>query len=185
MVGSTSLAVGRTGKCGTSIPCYGSMATSRSTVPSCRREPPPALHPRRQGRHRAAAARKASPPRAFAPYSQPVRRSTNIVIRDGRAAPSSVPPCVKKEPHVKDEPRMKDVQMKETAPEKDERPWWVNERELKKAAHHSKDPVDTPGLHLLQARSYSRPSRWPGPGPPRGRSRTTTTSSTSPRTTTR
>jgi hypothetical protein len=37
---------------------------------------------------------------------------------------------MKKEPHVKDEPRVKDEQMKETASEKDERPWWVNEREL-------------------------------------------------------
>jgi hypothetical protein len=31
---------------------------------------------------------------------------------------------------MEDEPRVKDEQMKKMAPEKDERPWWVNEREL-------------------------------------------------------
>jgi hypothetical protein len=31
----------------------------------------------------------------------------------------------------------------------------VKERELQNAARHPDDPIDTPGLHLLQAMSYS------------------------------
>jgi hypothetical protein len=39
--------------------------------------------------------------------------------------------------------------------EEDEKPWWMKELALQNAAHHPSDPIDVPGLHLLQARSYS------------------------------
>jgi hypothetical protein len=68
---------------------------------------------------------------------------------------------VKKEPSLKDEPHMKDEQMEEMAPEEDERPWWVKERELQNAACHPDGPVDTSGLHPLQARSYCEAQAMP------------------------
>jgi hypothetical protein len=73
----------------------------------------------------------------------------------------SAPLRVKKESSLKDEPHMKDERIEETAPEEDERPWWVKERELQNAACHPNGPVDTPGLHLLQARSYSEAQTMP------------------------
>jgi hypothetical protein len=63
---------------------------------------------------------------------------------------------MKKEPSVKKEALVKDEPVKEEpAPEKDERPWCVKEIALANAARHPDDLVDEPGLHLLQARSFS------------------------------
>jgi hypothetical protein len=59
------------------------------------------------------------------------------------------PVCVKKEPPVKTE--VKD----EPAAEEDKRPWWVKELMMMNAAGHPDDPVNVPGLHLLQARSFN------------------------------
>jgi hypothetical protein len=131
-----------------------------------------------------------------ASYAPSPRLNTGIVIWDGCAGPSSVPPRVKKEPrgngeslmkkepHVKEESRVKDEQMDEAAPEEDERPRWVKERDLLNFASHLDDLEDTPSLHLLWRGPTLRPSRCPRAGPPHGRRRTATTSSTSPRTTT-
>jgi hypothetical protein len=58
-------------------------------------------------------------------------------------------PLVKKEPHMKEESRMKDEQMDEAAPEEDERPWWVKERDLQNLACHLDNLVETLSLHLL------------------------------------
>jgi hypothetical protein len=55
---------------------------------------------------------------------------------------------VKKEAPVKNEPG------EMLASEDDEWPWWVKEHELQNTARHPDDPEDTPGLHVLQARSY-------------------------------
>jgi hypothetical protein len=67
---------------------------------------------------------------------------------------------MKKEAPVKKE--VKDEPEEMPAPEEDERPWWVKERELLNAARHPDDLEDTPGLHVLQARSYSeaRATAW-------------------------
>jgi hypothetical protein len=67
-----------------------------------------------------------------------------VVIREGHAGSSSVPPRVKKEAPVKDELE------EEPAQEEDERPWWVKEIALADTAHHPDDPADEPGFHLLQ-----------------------------------
>jgi hypothetical protein len=77
---------------------------------------------------------------------------------------------------------VKEEEMEMPAPEEDERPWWVKERDLQNAARHPDDPEDAPGLHVL-ARSYTQAQ--PMPGQPRGWCRIAATSSTSPRTTSR
>jgi hypothetical protein len=51
---------------------------------------------------------------------------------------------------VKKEAPVKDELEEESAPEEDERPWWVKEIALADTAHHPDDPADEPGLHLLQ-----------------------------------
>jgi hypothetical protein len=53
------------------------------------------------------------------------------------------------------EPRVKEEEMEMLAPEEDERPWWVKERNLQNAARHPDDPEDAPGVHVL-ARSYAQ-----------------------------
>jgi hypothetical protein len=50
---------------------------------------------------------------------------------------------------------VKEEEMEMPAPEEDERPWWVKERDLQNAARHPNDPEDAPGLHVL-ARSYTQ-----------------------------
>jgi hypothetical protein len=39
--------------------------------------------------------------------------------------------------------------MEMPAPEEDERPWWVKERELQNMARHPDVPEDASGLHIL------------------------------------
>jgi hypothetical protein len=64
-----------------------------------------------------------------------------------------MPSPVKKEAPMKKE--VKDEPEEMSAPEENERSWWVKEMMMADPMCHPDDPADEPGLHLLQARSFN------------------------------